>query len=132
MALTADDLAGMRATLDESLADRCTLVLDTKTSDGAGGHTFTPVDGATIACRVAPRQAATASGQIKDSEVETAGRVMTQAPWIATFPFGTTVDERYRFRHQDGREFEIIAVLGPRSYGIDIRLLCRLLNSGEG
>lgn len=130
--LTADDLAAMRETLDESMPDTCTLVLDTLTPDGAGGHTRAPVDGTTVACRIGPRQAATASGQIKDSEVEAVGRVLTQAPWLITLPFGTTFDERYRIRHQDGREFETVAILGPRTWGIDIRILCRLLNAGAG
>lgn len=130
--LTADDLAGMRATLNESLPDTCTLVLDTLTKDSAGGHTRTPVDGATVPCRITPRQAATASGQIKDSEIESVGRVLTQAPWLITFPSTVAFDERYRIRHQDGREFETVAILGPRTWGLDVRVLCRILNHGAG
>lgn len=130
--LTADDLAGMRETLNDSLPDACTLVLDTLTSDDAGGHTRAPEDGDTVACRITPRQAATASGQIKDSEIEAVGRVLTQAPWLITLPFGTAFDERYRIRHEDGREFETVAILGPRTWGVDIRILCRLLNAGAG
>lgn len=128
--LSASDLAAMKATMIESLPDSCTLVVDTYVSDGAGGHTTTPSAGVTVACRVSPLRLTRSSA---NAEVEEVGRIIEQSLWLITMPYGTTVSPAHRITHdQGGRTFEVVEVLSPRSYGVDTRASCKLVNAGAG
>jgi hypothetical protein len=130
--LSVEDLAGMRETLTASLPNTCALITDTKASDGHGGQTATPTVGATIPCRISPRLA-TGTGQLKDAETIEGERLIAQAPWMVTLSYGVAVDAVQRIRClEDGREFEAFAVLDPRSWSLDTRILCRLINDGAG
>lgn len=125
--LSTDDLVAMRETFAMSLPDTCTLVLDTLVSDGGGGHSVqAPVSPPTVACRVSPL-----TDTVRNAELAAANRVIPEAPWTITVPTGTVVTEEHRIR-VGGREFEVAAVLGPRSYDVGMRLVCRLINSGAG
>jgi hypothetical protein len=104
MTLSAADLAGMRDTLTASLPDTCTLVVDTLTSDGAGGETTTASSPVTVACRVSPLRLTRSS---KDAEVVQSGRVIEESLWTITMPTGTTVDPRYRISN-GSRTFEVV------------------------
>lgn len=126
--LSAADIAGMQDTLTASLPDSCTLLLDTLTSDGAGGATASPVTVATVACRVSPLRLTRSS---KEAEIVQAGRVTEESLWTITFPAGTTVDPRYRIGNA-GREFEVVETLAPRTWELDVRVSAKLINSGAG
>ena len=129
--LSVDDLTGMRETLVESLDDSCQIIVSVPASDNHGGQTITPTPGSAIDCRIAPRLA-TGTGQLKDAETIEGGRLIEQAPWMITLPYGTDLTAADRISASDGRVFEVFAVLDPRSYGIDTRVLCRLINQGVG
>lgn len=122
----------MRGQLTESLPDTCAIIVDVPSSDNHGGRTVTPTVGNSIACRVSPRLA-TGTGQLKDAETIEGERLIAQAPWMITMPYGIDVDATNRIRSLgDGREFEVFAVLDPRSWSLDTRILCRLINDGAG
>ncbi|HEY8818407.1 MAG TPA: head-tail adaptor protein [Candidatus Limnocylindrales bacterium] len=125
--LSAADLASMQATLTASMPDSCTLITDTLAPDGAGGQTRTPVTVATVACRVWGVRLNRAT----DAEVVVDARVSTASTWVITLPFGTVVDPTYRIGN-GGREFEIMQVHAPYSFGLDVRTTCKLVNSGVG
>ena len=130
--LSTADIDGMRATLDGSLPDTCTVLSYTRTSDGAGGQTYPPVGSPpSYACRIAPRLA-TGTGQLKDAETIEGQRLIAQAPWMITLPALVTVTAEQRIRSADGREFEVFAVLSRRSWELATRVLCRLINDGAG
>jgi hypothetical protein len=128
MALSPDDLAGMQATLTASLPDTCTLVVDTLTTDNAGGHTASPSSPVTVACRVSPLRLTRSSA---DAELLETGRVMPQSLWVITMPHGTTITPEHRVTHAS-RLFEVVEVLSPRSWDLDVRVSARLLNEGRG
>ena len=126
--LSAADLSGVVSTLTASLPDTCTFVVDTLTSDGAGGHTATPSSPTTVACRVSPLRLTRSSA---DAELRQVGRIIEQSLWVITLPHGTTVTPLYRITNA-GRDFEIVEVLSPRSWDLDVRISCRLVNEGRG
>jgi hypothetical protein len=126
--LSAADLAGMQATLTESLPDTCTLLLDTLMSDGAGGSTVASTSSTTVACRVSPLRLTRSS---KEAEIVEATRVIEESLWIITMPHGTVVEPRYRIGN-GGREFEVVEALAPRSWELDVRVSTKLLNQGAG
>lgn len=128
MSLTAADLAAMQATLTGSLPDTCTLVVDTLASDHAGGQTATPGTPVTVACRVSPLRLTRSSA---DAEAASVGRILEQSLWIVTLPVGTVLTPEHRVTHL-GRTFEVVEVLSPRTWGVDVRASCKLLNAGEG
>jgi hypothetical protein len=129
--LSAADLAGMRETVIAALPDTCTIRDDTLASDGAGGHTVGSTADRVVACRVAPRLA-TGTGQLKDAETDSAGRLVVQAPWLITLPFETVIHATSHVADQYGREFEVFSVLARRSEELGTTILCRLINEGEG
>lgn len=129
--LSAADLAGMRETVTAALPDTCLVVDTVSTSDGAGGETTTAGDPTSYPCRIAPRLA-TGTGQLKDAEMDVAGRIITQAPWLITMPEGAEVSATSVVIDEDNRVFEVFAVLARRSDELDTMILCRLINEGEG
>jgi hypothetical protein len=126
--LSTDDVAAMQATMVESLPDTCTLVVDTLASDGAGGQTATPGDPVTVACRVSPLRLTRSSA---NAEVVEEFRIVEQSLWLITMPYGTTVTPQHRIGHA-GRTFEVVEVLSPRTWGVDTRVSCKLVNAGQG
>ena len=125
--LSAADLAGMQATLTASLPDSCDLVLETLTSDGAGGETVGTPTTTTVACRVSPNVSRT----LRNAEISVSERVIADSPWLITLPAGTVVTEQHRIV-TGGREFEVQAVFAPLSWELAVRVFCRLLNGGAG
>jgi hypothetical protein len=126
--LSVADVASMVETLTESLPDTCTLVVDTLTSDGAGGATATPGSPVTVACRVSPLRLTRSS---KEAEIIQTARVTEESLWIITLPAGTVIDPRYRVNNA-GRAFEVVEALAPRSWELDVRVSAKLINSGAG
>lgn len=129
--LSVADIAGMRATVDSSLPDTCRVVSAPLVSDAAGGHTPGTETSVSYACRIAPRLA-TGTGQLKDAELDQAGRVITQAPWLITLPANAVVSSTHHITDGVGRDFEVFAVLAPRSNELATLVLCRLINEGAG
>ncbi len=128
MGLSAADLLGMQQTMNGTMPDTCALIHDTLTSDNAGGHTATPTTVTTVPCRAGPIRLTRSAA---DAEIREAGRTIPQSLWVLSFPTGTTIDPTYRVLYQS-RTFEVVEVLAPRTYEVDVRVSCRLLNSGAG
>jgi hypothetical protein len=126
--LDAADLASMQSTLTGSLPDTCTLLLDTTTPNRSGGQHKTGTSSTSVACRVSPLRLTRSS---RDAEIVQAGRVVEESLWIITLPTGTVIDPRYRIGHAS-REFEVVEALAPRSWGLDVRVSAKLINSGKG
>lgn len=112
----------------ESLPDTCELVIDTLASDGAGGHTATPGTPVPVACRVSPLRLTRSSA---NAEVVEISRVVEQSLWLVTMPHGTAVTPAHRVTHE-GRTFEVVEVLSPRSWDLAARVSVKLVNSGAG
>jgi len=129
--LSTRDLQGMRETVLSALPDTCTVSDEPLESDGAGGHTAGTAVTATYACRISPRLA-TGTGQLRDAETEVGQRLVTQAPWLITFPYGVVVKETSEIIDQDGRAFSVFAVLARRSDELSTLVLARLINGGRG
>lgn len=133
--LSTQDIDAMRSTMVESLPDVCTLVVDALSSDGAGGATATQGAAVSVACRVSPLRLTRSSA---NAEVIEVGRVIEQSLWLITMPYGTTITPAHRIGHNGiagdpgVRTFEVVEVLSPRSYGVDTRASCKLVNAGEG
>lgn len=109
-----------------------TLTLTIDVISGSGTHGDWSLIVPRVACRISPRLA-TGTGQLKDAETIEGERLIAQAPWMVTLPYGAAVDATNRIRSiGDGREFEVFAVLDPRSWSLDTRILCRLINDGAG
>lgn len=129
--LSVADLQGMRETLDSSLDRQCLVIDMIATSDDHGGETVEAGTPTSYDCRIAPRLA-TGTGQLKDAEMEGAGRIITQAPWLITMPAGAVVHATSVIVDEEARGFEVFAVLGRRSDELDTLILCRLINEGAG
>lgn len=130
--LSAQDLAGMRETLLESLPDTCTLKRQgSATSDGAGGQTYGAPTSTVYPCRITPRLA-TGTGQLKDAETIEGDRLIAQAPWMITISALVELDAQDQIIAGDGRQFEVFAVLASRTWELCTRILCRLVNEGAG
>lgn len=129
MALSVEDMAAMRETLDTSLPDPCAVIVDTLVDDAAGGQRIGSTTTTYYACRISPRLA---TGQLKDAETEQAGRIVAQAPWLITLPANVAVSAKDHIGDWDGRVFEVFAVLGRRSNELATLVLCRLINEGVG
>lgn len=133
--LSTADLEAMRATMDGSLPDICSLVRDTTESDGAGGHIATPGDPVLVECRVSPLRLTRSSANAEVVEVE---RVIEQSLWLITLPQGTVVTPEHRIGHNgialdpDARWFEAVEVLSPRSWDLSTRVSSKLVNQGLG
>lgn len=126
--LSAADLAAMQGTLTGSLPDTCTFAVPTLTPDGGGGHSSSAGTPTTVACRVAPLRLTRSSA---DAEVLQEGRIIPQSLWVFTLPHGTVLTSEHQITHA-GRIFEVVEVLSPRSWDLDVRVSGRLLNEGNG
>lgn len=125
--LTADDLAGMRETLEDSLSSTCQVVRYTLTDNGHGGQSSArAVVAADVPCRIAPL-----TETVRLAEIQAEERLAARAPWIATLPAGTTLDEECLIEN-DSLEYEVAAVFGQRSDEISCRVLVRRYNGGHG
>lgn len=112
--LTADDLAGMRSTLNDSLPDSGTIYQPSFTNSNLGGTT-TWVAAGTVAVRLSPvlQRIPFEGGQ--------QGALTQTDDWWLTFPHGTDVRATYRVACLGGT-FELSGVQGPRSYPLCIRV----------
>lgn len=112
--LTDADMASMRATLNDSLPDLCTIRRIGITNDGAGGVTTSNTDQTNVKCRFSPYQNTAA-------EDNTADHVATTHMWKVTLTAGTEITSRDRIIW-DSRTFEVIGINATRSWEIGVRL----------
>ena len=119
--LSADQLASMRATLLGSFPDTCQIGRYTTASDGGGGVTVTyPLDTA-IPCRIGPNPVS-----FKGAEQEVAAEELGVAPWVIYLAWNTVIDEKDKILDATGRWYEVARVTRPRSWQIDVLVLCRV------
>jgi hypothetical protein len=111
--LTSTELAGMQAVQATTMTQTATITRRTRVSDGMGGHTEAEAT-STAFCRLAP----TANMPVATIY---AGRLGERLPWRCAFPVGTDVEESDMVT-VDGRDFEILGILGP--YGLATALIC--------
>lgn len=117
MSLTAGDLAGMRATLNGSLPDLCSIDHVTKVPDGSGGRTESISTTTNVPCRFVE------GSDKKGGELVAADVVTSVSAWIFTFPAGTAIDVPDRIR-VGGRTWEVVEFYA-RSWEIDLRLFAK-------
>lgn len=116
--VTDAELDAMRDVLNETLPGLADITRQTApTSDGAGGRTTATTQiVASVPVRIAPEGAV--SGR---ADSVTADRVENVQRWQLTFPHGTNVaaDDTVTV---GARRFTVVAVGGPRSYGVSCRV----------
>lgn len=115
--LTDDELAGMCATVNDSLPDVFEQQRATSTADGAGGRTEAWATIATLNGRLAPEPMPTAPEPVQGARPATVFR------WQITLPAGTDVIARDRFV-KDGRTFEVRGVGVARSWELAVLVQC--------
>lgn len=110
--LTADELASMRADLNESLPGTAIVQTSTWVSDGGGGGTTGWVAAGTYDCRVTP------TGGL---EQDRGDRVQPETEFIFTLPANTAIDEDAQIVYSGGT-YDVIATPHPRSYEVSRRV----------
>lgn len=101
--LSTAAIESMRATLDASLPDICTISRNTQVSDGAGGWTESWAVLATVACRIAP------TGNQPQERV-IAERLTTSQGYTVTLPAETPITTKDRII-KGGRTFDVVGVM---------------------
>jgi head-tail adaptor len=115
--LPADELAAMRATVEDALPDTAEVQRRTLTPDGAGGHTASWGTVATVACQVAPFDRYPREQVIGE-------RLTATSLWMVTVPALTDVQPADRLVVGAGaRVFEVMQVLA-RSFETARRVVC--------
>lgn len=110
--LTADELASMRADLNDSLVGTAIVQTSTWVSDGGGGGTTSWVAAGTYDCRVTP-----ASGVEQDK----GDRLQPETEFIFTLPALTTINEDAQIVYSGGT-YDVIATPSPRSFEVSRRV----------
>ena len=110
--LTADELAGMRETLNDSLPGTAIVQTATWVSDGGGGGTTSWVRAGTYDCRVTP-----AGGFEQDQ----GDRVQPETEFIFTLAAETSITEDAQIVYSGGT-YDVIAMPYPRSYEVSRRV----------
>jgi len=110
--LTADELASMRDTMNDSLAGTAIVRTATWVSDGGGGGTTSWVSAGTYDCRVTP-----AGGFEQDQ----GDRVQPETEYIFTLPALTSIDEDAQIVYGGGT-YDVIAIPSPRTFEVSRRV----------
>lgn len=113
--LTASEIAGMRATLDQSLPGTAVIHRPTWTSDGQGGSTAVWAPAGTVIARVSP------STTRQGVEPVSGGGLTSESDWTATFPDGTDIRVTDRVVY-GGASFEVIAHDRTRTWDLAVRV----------
>lgn len=108
----------LRKLANHALIDTCDIYRKVRTSDGAGGNTFTETLALSgVSCRI------TSVRNDFEQEMIVAGRVGAEVSWILSLPYGTDVRLTDIIRKGSSR-FEVMAVLGPpRSISTVVRVV---------
>lgn len=110
----------LRALVAATSPDVFTIVRTPLVADGMGGSTPGTPTTTTGNCRVAPL------GQNTPQEREYAERFTGETLWTITLPAGTDVTNQDQIT-VGALTYEVIGVLGPRSYEVRRRVICRKL-----
>lgn len=110
--LTADELAGMRETLNDSLPGTAIVQTATWVSDGGGGGTTSWVAAGTYDCRVTP------TGGFEQDQGD---RVQPETEFIFTLPANTAINEDAQIVYSGGT-YDVIAMPQPRSFEVSRRV----------
>lgn len=114
--LTANELASMRETINESLPDTCTIQSKTITSDGMGGQTEAYTTSATnVPCRVE-------SDNIRVAEQIAQGAVKVVQTFTFTLAFDRAIARTDRIIW-NARTFEVVTTL-DNSWQLHRRVTC--------
>lgn len=113
--LTADELASMRDTLNDSLPDTAILQTRAWVSDGGGGGTTSWTASGTFDCRITP----TGIGQ--GAEQELGNKIHPETEFIVTLPASVSVDNDQQIAIGGGT-FTVTEVNEPRSWEISTRV----------
>lgn len=114
--LTAEELAGMRETLNDSLPGTAIVQTSTWVSDGGGGGTTGWIASGTYDCRVTP-----AGGFEKDQ----GGRLQPETEFMFTLPAETPINEDAQIVYSGGT-YDVIATPHPRSFEVSRRVQAKV------
>ena len=118
--LTADELASMRETLNDSLLGTAIVQTSTWVSDGGGGGTTSWVAAGTYGCRIAP------TGGADNVDKEVGNRIHPETEFIVTLPASFESDTDHRVVIE-GQSFEVIGVTEPRTWELSSRLQVKVI-----
>lgn len=113
--LTADELAGMRSTMVQSLTDTAIVQTAVEVSDGGGGITTSWVNSGTYDFRIAP---VASSG---DGEGVEGGRVHPDTEYVGTLPNDAVVTSNSRLLFNGGT-YPVTSLRSPRSWELSRRI----------
>lgn len=103
------------------MPDSAVIIRTVETDDGQGGTIETPTPFPPVPCRVERPMV------VRPAESEVGGALLTQAPWILTFPAGTdvTTKDDVEVTHENGtvRMFEVSGPMDPQSYDVEMQVL---------
>lgn len=108
-------MAGLRATLDQSLPGTAVIQRAAGSADGMGGVTSAWSAAGTVSARLSP------SGSGSDELI--GGQAVNEAPWTVTLPALTDVRTTDRISISS-KTLEVVAVGAPRSYETCVRAAC--------
>lgn len=125
MLLDPEEMAEMRATVEEYFPDTVRRIVTTNVRDASGGFSQTDTLEDPIGARFAPLGDAGTQG-----EIEIAGRMGMVEPWVVTLPARSAISERDRLRlirAEDGAtiDVEVARVPTPRSEELAVRVLAQ-------
>ena len=109
--LTADELASMRETLNDSLPGTAIVQTRSFVSDGGGGGTTSWVAAGTFDCRISP------TGGVED---DLGDKVHPETEYILTLPATASIDNDAQVV-TGGGTFAVVEVAEPRSWEISTR-----------
>lgn len=113
--LNADELAGMRSTMVQSLAGTAIIQTSTWVSDGGGGGTTSWVNAGTVACRITP---VASSGEGESVE---GGRVHSDTEYVVTIPNDTLITSDSQILY-GSQTFTVTTLRAPRTWEISRRV----------
>jgi hypothetical protein len=126
-----DDVLEMRAHNEASLPHACVFSHEVRVAGVGGRETVTwPNVGAAISCRLS-------SGAPAQAEFSQADQLQTLGRWTLVLPADTVVEKDWHATvsgiSEDGvafaQTFNVIAVLGPKTYEIERKVVCADLTS---
>lgn len=121
-AMSAAELASLRASADAALPDLAAVARLTAAQDGRGGQSQSYATHiASVRARVAP-----AGGTGREAEEVNARRLGIVAPWVVTLPHGTDVIETDRIGI-NGMLLEVTLLDARRSDHVSLRVGCKEL-----
>jgi head-tail adaptor len=110
--LTADELASMRDTMNDSLPGTAIVQTQNWVSDGGGGGTTLWLASGTYDCRVTP------TGGFEQDQGD---RVQPETEYIFTLSALTEIDEDAQIVYSGGT-YDVIATPSPRSFEVSRRV----------